>query len=157
MTENNSTLIRHRGLTYDRFDAPFTGVLISAVGCSIGCIGCFNQHLKQLPIITETVDDILDKVQADTFNEGIILGGLEWTEQPAEMMKLIIEAKKRKLQVIVYTGLTEEEFVSKFYVTDVWLKSGGYIDGSNKRQQGSITLASENQQLRYLTDNGCRL
>ena len=108
-------IIKTKGIVHERVeDAPFMGALISAVDCNLNCKGCFNQHLKDLPNIEMDSEDILDKVTNDPFNEGIILAGLEWSLQPKELREMVNSARKRNLKVIVYSGLSEEDFKKKF-------------------------------------------
>lgn len=114
-------IIKTKGIVHERVeDAPFMGALISAVDCNLNCKGCFNQHLKDLPNIEMDSEDILDEVTNDPFNEGIILAGLEWSLQPKELREMVNSARKRKLKVIVYSGLSEEDFKKKF--PDIWFK-----------------------------------
>lgn len=106
-------LITYKGIVPERFeDAPFIGALLIANDCHMGCKGCFNQHLRKYESLTETTDEILDKVQDNPLHEGIILAGLEWTEQCEQMLDIVAEAKRRGLQVIIYTGHTLDEFIN---------------------------------------------
>ena len=85
-------------------DAPFIGTIISSIGCKIKCKGCCNRELKKLPTLTESSASIIGKVMQNPFVEGIILGGLEWSEQPYEMIDLMKVAYKAGLKLMIYTG-----------------------------------------------------
>lgn len=91
-------------------DAPFTGALVSAKGCKQKCTGCFNRHLKKEPTIALLAEEVIGEVQSNPINEGIIFGGLEWSEQPLELLELAKLADEVGLQVMIYTGLELIEF-----------------------------------------------
>ena len=148
-------IIKTKGIVHERVeDAPFMGALISAVDCNLNCKGCFNQHIKDLPNIEMDSEDILDKVTNDPFNEGIILAGLEWSLQPKELREMVNSARKRKLKVIVYSGLSEEEFKKKFtdiygLKGDMYFKFGKYDEKLkvNNNIQYDVKLATSNQKI----------
>lgn len=106
--------IHYKSITHERTeDAPFVGALISATDCAFKCKGCFNRHVKKLPTLTATAEDIIKEVLSNPFNEGIILGGLEWSLQPLEMLTLCQVAQRNKLKVMIYTGCELYEFFEK--------------------------------------------
>lgn len=150
-------MIRYKGIVHERVeDAPFVGALVAACGCSLNCKNCFNAHLKCAPIQGNTPEGILDAVTANPFNEGVIFSGLEWSEQPEELVALVSEAFKRKLPVMVYTGLSLKAFFAR--VPDLMtLKGGLYIKYGSYRPELAIsthmdqgvTLASDNQKIAY--------
>jgi pyruvate-formate lyase-activating enzyme len=143
--------VRYKFIEHERTqDAPFVGALISAIGCSHNCPGCFNQHLKQEEILYSTAGDIIKKVQQNPFNQGIILGGLEWTEQRDEMLDLVAWAKTTGLQVMIYTHMTLDELkreVPELFGRDIWCKFGEYDQNnlSDTNVQKGVHLASANQ------------
>lgn len=144
--------IRIKGITHERCeDAPFVGALISAIDCHIGCKGCFNQHLKNTSTIIMDSKDIIREVLKNPFNKGIILGGLEWTEQPEEMIELIDVALNSNLKVMLYTGLSKEFFNSKFDFIhkDIYIKYGRYDESlrTNNNKQYGVNLVSSNQEI----------
>lgn len=91
-------------------DAPFIGALVVANDCTRGCKGCFNQELKKLKSCDKERADVIKEVQTNPMNEGIILGGLEWSEQPKDMMLLSYLALAQGYHVMIYTHLVEEDF-----------------------------------------------
>lgn len=149
-------MIRYKLIERERFgDAPFVGVLISAISCNINCEKCFNQHIKDLPILLIDSDSIINEVLLNPFEKGIIFGGLEWSNQPKELIKLSTKAKKYGLEVMIYTGLSEYDFDLKVGIdnlpSNIYVKFGGYIDKlkcDNNKQYG-IKLASSNQYIKY--------
>lgn len=154
-------LISHRGIHHTRFDAPFCGALISAISCSKGCRGCINNSLKYGDdgIFTESVEDILAEVLSNPFNHGIILGGLEWTEHPVEMLELIRTGLANNLEVILYTYHTEDslsKIIPELYdvlpdstllYKGLYIKYGEYRDDmlSDSYASYGVPLASTNQ------------
>lgn len=153
-------IIRHKGIYKPRFDAPFVGTLISAISCPFNCEDCINDPIK--PLTYETIDsrEFLDSVANDPFSEGIILGGLEWTQQSMELFFLIRGALDRKLQVILYTWYPDYESLCNavpcmrsFMNTGIYVKFGKYdnknlADGDNV--QYGVSLASRNQYIRKI-------
>lgn len=136
-------------------DAPFIGALIIAPRCLKDCPGCQNAHLKQEPDIEVTSDEIIEEVKSNFFNEGIILGGLEWTHSPKELRELVGKALSSNLEVMLYTYRTEENFKDVFpdlYSLPIWVKFGEY--DKNKTVKGNIhygiTLATSNQYIKKL-------
>lgn len=148
-------LISYKGIVPERFeDAPFVGALLIANDCHMGCKGCFNQHLRDIETLTETTDEILDKVQANPLHEGIILAGLEWSEQLEQMIDLVTAAKRRGLQVMIYTGHTLDEFIEvvgndNYYdkLAGCYLKLGKYDETKLTKdiEWCGVKMASFNQ------------
>ena len=143
--------IRHKGIYHERTeDAPFIGALICAIDCNINCDYCFNQYMKDEPILINDSKEIINKVLLNPFNEGIILGGLEWTLQSEEMEELIQLALLNDLEVILYTGLSEETFRKQFddiFKLKIYIKFGNYIKDKEQVKQYSVILASDNQKI----------
>lgn len=143
--------IRIKGIWHERTeDAPFIGALISSVDCNYNCKNCFNQHIKDCPTIITTTDKILDEVQGNPFNTGIILAGLEWTLQPSELEDLIIKSIERNLSVILYTGMNETDFKATFpiiYNQPIYFKFGRYDEhlSTDNYVSCGVRLASSNQ------------
>jgi organic radical activating enzyme len=146
-------LIRYKGIEHGiTSDAPFIGSRICAIGCSKHCEGCFNQHLLNTPNKEEYTSIILNEVLEHKISQGIILGGLEWTEQPEEMMSLVSTAIAWGLQVMIYTHHSIDEFLDMFPSLrghDIYVKCGeyrqnekGYLDEIN-----DVRLASGNQKI----------
>ena len=156
MIENNSApkmMINYKWIEHERCeDAPFVGALISACDCKFNCPNCFNQHLKELPTLTKSCEDIISEVKANPFNKGIIFAGLEWTLQIRECVALAREAKKNGLQTMVYTGhnlLDDEVTMLQMSQCFDYIKCGRYIEelkSANHIEYG-VVLASSNQHI----------
>ncbi len=145
--------IRIKGIAHERCeDAPFVGALISADNCNFNCPDCFNQHLKQTESFCLEDKDIISRVLSNPFNKGIILGGLEWTLQPNEMFRLIELALENGLEVILYTGLDEDELKKKFpklFELPIYIKCGKYIKNlhTDDYSMFNVKLSSSNQKI----------
>ena len=144
--------IRYKLIEHERFeDAPFVGCLISSIDCSLNCKNCFNQHLKQYQTIIKDSKDIINEIINNPFNEGIILGGLEWTEQFEELIELINLSLQQGLKVMLYTGLEEKEFKERFpqiYNQKIYIKFGRYDESKkNNNNQWGVNLSTTNQKI----------
>lgn len=157
-------LIKHKGITHERMaDAPFTGALICANNCTIGCKGCFNQYLKEEAPQLDTVGNIIKIVKSNAFNDGIILAGLEWSLQSNELIALTKAALAHGLNVMIYTGYNQKEFVRRVpeiltIKGSVYIKYGSYDEEKlvNNHILHGVKLASSNQQLEKINafENG---
>lgn len=149
-------MIIYKDIEHERLgDAPFIGALIIAAQCSRNCPGCFNQHVKEEPNRFATAQQIISMVQDNPLNEGIILAGLEWSEQPADLVELVKVARCENLQVIVYTSCTEEEFfqiVPELQGMSIYVKFGAYVEELKHDAHFSygVKLATTNQYIKYL-------
>lgn len=100
-------------------------------------------------------DEVIKEVKQNPFNDGIILGGLEWSEQPDDMIALISCATAAQLKVMVYTGLTEEEFYRRIpthYLHNCYIKFGKYDAKcvSDNYTSFGVKLASTNQYIVHI-------
>jgi organic radical activating enzyme len=147
-------IIHYKYIEHERTeDAPFVGALISAVDCHFNCKGCFNQYLKSEPTYEKDSKEIIQEIRSNPFNQGIILAGLEWTEQPFEMLELISLAIQNNLQVILYTGYDENMFLNIFpdvYSMPIYIKFGKYDENlkTNNNELHQIKLSTKNQSVK---------
>ena len=158
LKEANCRLIKYKNIVHERTeDAPFIGALICAVDCKFNCIDCFNQHLKEIKTQQDSAENIINNIKENPFNRGIILGGLEWSLQPFDLRELIDEALHNELQVMLYTGMTENEFKIIFtdiYNKPIYIKFEQYkIDlHVNNYYSYGVRLASSNQYITTLKE-----
>ncbi len=154
--------INIKGIFHERTeDAPFIGALVCATSCNNNCYNCFNQHLKSDPIIKIEDQKIINEILSNPFNKGIIFGGLEWTLQIEELKQLIKLGRKNNLQIMLYTGLDEEDFKIKFpeiyNIPNIYIKFGKYDEGQKCENniQFGVKLASKNQKIIYTKGGFC--
>lgn len=147
-------IIHHRGLHSDRFDTPFgIGTLVWAKDCHHHCPDCFHQDRFDLPILEEDSKDIIAKIKENPFNQGIVLGGFEWTEQYEELLALIEDARDAELEVILYTHYTIEDistyFTELLKYKGIYVKCGEYDNTllSITHSSYGVPLASTNQRI----------
>lgn len=138
-------------------DAPFIGALIIAPSCNRNCKGCFNQHLKELENKFDTAANIIERVKNNPIHEGIILGGLEWTEEPFALVELTETALREGLLVMIYTSMSAVDFADRFPTLmgkDVWVKCEPYDERfkSDVYFSHGVKLATTNQEIIYLGD-----
>lgn len=143
--------MEYRGIIHERLgEASFVGALILAKDCPYNCKGCFNQHLKSSEIYNNSAEEIIAFVKNNIFNQGIILGGLEWTWQPKDMIDLVNEGLKNNLKVMIFTHMYKDEFLSKFPTLKskgIIVKFGAYEEGKtvNDYYSKGTKLATSNQ------------
>lgn len=148
-------LIRYKCLLHERTeDAPFIGALLAGIDCNIGCPECFNQGIRDAETLEIEMVDLVKRVTKNPFNKGIILGGLEWTCQKADLLAIVDMCTATGLDLMIYTGHTEEEFFnivprSRFH--HCYIKFGKYdlAHKSNNYHSYGVKLASSNQYIKW--------
>lgn len=131
-------------------DASFIGARLNSIGCGINCPGCFNQALKKKDVLYADAQLIIDMIKSNPLHKGIIFGGLEWSEQPEELIYMVNLAQKEGLNVIIYTGLSKETFlklIPELSGSGVLLKAGHYIKDSKQIKSKGVKLTSVNQEV----------
>lgn len=146
------TQIHYKLIEHERCeDAPFVGALIAACDCKFNCPNCFNQHIKNLPIISKSCEEILNEIKSNVFNKGIIFAGLEWSLQITECTLLAKLAKEQGLQTMLYTGSEDKRFIGMCEITGVfdYIKYGSYKEElkTTDHIEHSVILASSNQHI----------
>lgn len=132
--------------------------LIWVQGCSIGCKGCFNQHLwsyepKYIVSVTELVEKFKSRVGVI---EGITLLGGEPTEQAWGLSLFLKGIKEIGLSTVVYTGRTYEWHLKKndTWVNNLFEYTDILIDGpfiQEKYKSRLLWRGSSNQRILFLS------
>lgn len=147
-------------------DAPFIGALVCAPSCKGNCKSCFNQHMKKAPTLEKSSKEIIEEVKANPLNDGIILSGLEWSDNLSNLIPFLIDISKSDLQCILYTRREYDEIVKMMFdFTDsnedfssfelhkalqkMWIKTGPYKKDLKPKFAGGVKLASKNQDIWY--------
>jgi len=146
-------MVHYKLIEHERLgDAPFVGALICAKECYFNCTNCINEDVKRLPTKEAAASAIVAEVKQNPFNTGIILSGLEWSEQICEAIELAKEAQKAGLKAMLYTGLKWDE-ISALLCESLryfdYIKCGRYEEEkkvSNNYQHG-VLLATSNQRI----------
>jgi hypothetical protein len=147
--------VTYRGIKHNILnDAPFIGALIIANSCKMECKDCINEHLKNDNyIIQEYPSAIIEQVLSNRLNSGIILSGLEWSEQKDDLINIVHIALDNNLKVMIYTHHNEDTFftiVPGLKKLPIYVKFGFY---NNKlivddNIQYGIKLATSNQYIK---------
>lgn len=154
LQKGNSLLLKinYKVIQHERIgDAPFIGALISSCDCLFNCVDCFNQEIKDYPTLTKEANEIIEEIQSNPFNKGIIFAGLEWALQKEELEVLVQIAKQHNLLTMVYTGYDVNSSYVQWLVNELqvdYVKYGQY-DESKKipHNECGVTLASINQHI----------
>lgn len=153
---NTDRLIKHKGLVHNVLnDAPFIGAIIIANQCSKNCPNCINQHLKGNDCsVFKSAQELISCVKKNGLNQGIILSGLEWTEQADDLSILVSSALNNHLQVMIYTHLYETDFfnaVPQLRDLPIYVKFGPYDPtlSASDYYSHTVKLATTNQYIKY--------
>lgn len=149
-------LIRYKGIKHNVLnDAPFIGAIVIANSCHRGCKRCINGHLKcGVDVSVDKAAIIVQKIKCDPLNEGVIFSGLEWSEQPDDLVTLVCCALNQGLRVMVYTHHNEIDFfkrLPRLKDMPIGIKFGFYDVNnlSDNYFSHGIKLASTNQYIKF--------
>lgn len=145
-------------LQNSRVSGPGLRDLIWVQGCSIGCKGCFNEHLwSYTPKFIVPVVSLIEKFTSRTGHiEGITLLGGEPTEQAPALAYFLKEIQNLGLSTVIYTGRTFEyhlksrnPWVLKMLEHTDILIDGPYVETLNT--QRLLWRGSTNQRILFLS------
>ena len=109
---------------------PGKRFVIWVQGCSIQCIGCWNQDLWGFSNgETFQIDDIIAKISAVPSLEGITLLGGEPLDQASNILKIITKVKSLGLSVMLYTGYELNEIYSDSLKREIFGLSDIVVSG----------------------------
>lgn len=124
--------------------------------CSFKCGKgyCHNAELVDMPDITVTPQDIVNRYKRNNLTSAIVCGGLEPMDNLPSLYLLIAAIREENItdDIVVYTGYTESEttncgleLLSRY--PNVIVKFGGYIPNQKPHYDDvlGIMLASDNQ------------
>jgi pyruvate-formate lyase-activating enzyme len=142
-----------KGVIFDSKDHPEgLATLIIANSCNIGCENCCNEHLKDKESYDVNPKELLEFIHKSSFNNYVVLGGLEWTEQIDDLCLLLDLFDKENINCILYTGLSEDEVTKKYPKIlnyNLLVKFGSYQKDLDERHCSfDIPLASSNQYIK---------
>lgn len=111
-----SNSIRIYGLVDDSIvDGPGMRYAVFVQGCTHQCPGCHNPESQPCEGGTVmTVDEIMEKIDANKLTSGITLSGGEPFEQPEACCELARKAKERGLSVWAYSGYLYEQLAAGY-------------------------------------------
>lgn len=147
----------HAVLPRTRANGPGVRVAVWFQGCSLGCAGCFNPATHASGGRAQTpVGEIVDRIvaEADAI-EGVTISGGEPFEQPAGLLALVGELRRRapRLSILVFSGFTRAEIDRQPLGPAILAGIDVLIDGRfvERRPLGRGLRGSSNQRVHLLT------
>ena len=139
--------------------APFTGAVILTRDCICRCTGCHTNISQAISGFEMSVEEILEEVASNGENQGLTIGGVDWSDDLEEYLDLIEAALEINLEVMLYTHMLERYFRVSFpELVDlpIWVKFGRHDMGeeTTSNVQHGVALGSTNQYVKFLGKGG---
>jgi anaerobic ribonucleoside-triphosphate reductase activating protein len=135
---------------------PGCRFVIWSQGCSIRCNGCWNKEMWNFEIKNEiSANELFELiVKEKKLIEGVTILGGEPFDQYEELLILVKLIRETELNIIIYTGYTQNELVDKknteiFNYLDILISEK--YDKSLRITNGGL-IGSSNQRITFLTD-----
>lgn len=108
--DSESARLRIAGITDDSIvDGPGIRLTIFVQGCPHNCEGCHNPQTHDFSAGTDmTVDEIMDRINANPLLDGVTFSGGEPFCQAEALSELGHMVHKKGLNVVTYSGYTYE-------------------------------------------------
>lgn len=147
-------------------DGPGFRFTVFCQGCPHGCKGCHNEATHDFNGGYDCeLSKIIDAIDSNPILDGVTFSGGEPFCQAEAFSMLGEEIKKRKLNIVTYTGYTYEELL-KLAENDCWIQkllelTDILVDGKYIEAQRDLSLqfrGSTNQRIidmRLTRENGC--
>jgi anaerobic ribonucleoside-triphosphate reductase activating protein len=156
INKNMAKQIRVAGIVKESIvDGPGIRYVVFAQGCKHNCPGCHNPQTHSFEGGTMVdIEEILQQIKRNPLLDGITFSGGEPFEQAAEFAELAQYVKNMGLNVMVYTGYTYEDIISKSSIRPDWDKLLKFadilVDGPFIMEKKNLLLkfrGSENQRM----------
>lgn len=153
---NKETKIQLAGIESESIvDGPGIRLTVFTQGCPHHCKGCHNPESWDFNGgYEDTVENIIKMVDKNPLLQGLTFSGGEPFSQAESLVKLGKQARKRNLDIIIYTGYTYEDIINGFSNNPYWeplLNLTDYlIDGPFILSEKSLSLrfrGSKNQRI----------
>jgi anaerobic ribonucleoside-triphosphate reductase activating protein len=138
-------------------DGPGIRYTVFTQGCPHNCFGCHNPntHDPKKGYYKDN-DEIIKAIKTNPLIKGLTISGGEPFMQVEQILELTKKAKVMGLNVLIYTGYTYEELISKDdeNIRDLLLYADYLVDGPfqiNKKSYDLEFKGSSNQRLIDLT------
>lgn len=137
-----------------RANGPGARFVVWMQGCSLGCVGCFNQHTHDPLGGTFTSLDVLVDAMKASKSEGLSLSGGEPLQHADDAIALLDAARSLGMSTLAFSGYTIEEIHDLPRGDEVLSKLDVLIDGRyvSTQRLASGLRGSANQQIRLLTN-----
>lgn len=117
---------------------PGKRAVIFLRGCSIHCNGCINKHLWPFSGgILVTAQEILDFCVKENV-VGITIHGGEPLDQADELIELVSECGKQKLNIVLFTGYLKKELNGN--QIKIWDRADLVVSGRFEENKKNINL-----------------
>ena len=145
LSRDGQVSVRIAGMVSDSItDGPGLRMAIFVQGCDKRCPGCHNAHTLPQDGGTEyTLEQLIQKVEANPLITGVTLSGGEPLLQAAALLPLAEYIKDRGLELAIYTGDLFEEVLSRGGAPAELLKKADVV------VDGPFVLEQKNLMLRF--------
>lgn len=144
----------HNFLPETKVEGPGKRFTLWLQGCTIQCDDCMAKHTWQKTTGKKVlISELLKEVDKSTDIEGITILGGEPLDQSKSLFKFLVEAQKRKLSIMLFTGYLFENLTKEQkQVADLCdiLIDGPYI--KSQTDFSRLWVGSANQRILFLTD-----
>lgn len=148
--------LRIAGITGESVvDGPGIRMVIFVQGCPHNCPGCHNPETHD-PLGGKLMDvtEIINLIEKAQFIRGITFSGGEPFLQAAGLAKAAASARRRKLDIVTYTGFVFEKLLQRaetdLDILALLQQTDILIDGPYKKEERDLRLAfrgSRNQRI----------
>lgn len=132
-------------------DGPGLRFTVFAQGCPHGCRGCHNPHTHSFDGgRMASPEELLAQIFKNPLTDGVTLSGGEPMCQAKEFLPLVVECRKRGLNIWVYTGYLFEELICMNDCLRLLQNIDVLVDGPFIQEERSLDLVfrgSKNQRI----------
>ena len=134
-------------------DGPGIRYAIFTQGCIHNCMGCHNPNTHDLNGGYEIdIEDLINDIDSSILLNGVTLSGGEPFLQAESILPLVQHLKKRKINILAYTGYIFEQLIKSNNINELQLLTmiDILVDGKFILSQRDISLkfrGSKNQRV----------
>lgn len=146
--DSGSARLRIAGITDDSIvDGPGIRLTVFVQGCPHNCEGCQNPQTHDFSAgVDMTVDEIMDRINANPLLDGVTFSGGEPFCQAEALSELGQMVHKKGLNVITYSGYTYEYLIKN---SDGKNNYGKLLDVSDYLVDGPFIADQKDMLLRF--------
>ena len=146
--DSESTSLRIAGITDDSIvDGPGIRLTLFVQGCPHNCEGCHNPQTHDFSAgVDMTVDEIMDRINANPLLDGVTFSGGEPFCQAEALSELGQMVRKKGLNVVTYSGYTYEYLKKN---SDSENNFGKLLDVSDYLVDGPFIQAQKDMLLKF--------
>lgn len=146
--DSESTSLRIAGITDDSIvDGPGIRLTVFVQGCPHNCEGCHNPQTHDFSAgVDMTVDEIMDRINANPLLDGVTFSGGEPFCQSEALSEIGQLVHKKGLNVVTYSGYTYEYLRKN---SDSENNFGKLLDVSDYLVDGPFIQAQKDMLLKF--------